>query len=152
MVIPPNWMFHAYHSRNLRDIPAGHLHLHWVSCALLNFGKRCTSCYFSASSVRSFLHITHAIYVRFLSVSAVFIGATASFLIWETGVLPVVFLLPASELCSISHTQFTRHIRWGICVLFTLGNRCITCYATHAIYAACQRNLKVNIQRRYWSL
>ena len=32
------------------------------------------------------------------------------------------------------------HFCGGI-ILFTLGNRCISCYAIHATYAACQRDL-----------
>ena len=50
--------------------------------------------------------------------------------------------MPAS---SMPPTQFTQHFFWSICVPFTLGYRC-TCYATHTIYAACQRDLQVNIQ------
>ena len=39
-----------------------------------------------------------------------------------------------------------QHLCCAICVPFTLGNRCIFCYATHTIYAVCQRDLQVNIQ------
>ena len=77
-------------------------------------------------------------------------------------------------LSSMPPTQFTWHFREGAtCGLFTLGNRCISCYATHAtyrrfckdicilltlghmciscytIYMACQRDLLVNIQQEY---
>ena len=37
------------------------------------------------------------------------------------------------------------HFYWDI-ILFTLENRCISCHATHATYAACQRNLPIAIQ------
>ena len=37
---------------------------------------------------------------------------------------------------SMSSTQFTCHFHWRkICVLFTLEERCSSCYATHATYA-----------------
>ena len=45
----------------------------------------------------------------------------------------------------IPPTQPTWHFRWGI-VLFTLGNRCTSCHATHATNAVGQRNLLVDIQ------
>ena len=47
----------------------------------------------------------------------------------------------------IPPTQRMLHFCWGICILFTFGNRCISCYATLATYAACQRNLPVNISQ-----
>ena len=83
-----------------------------------------------------------------------------------------VIMLPSSML----PTQFTWHFCWGTCFLFTLGSKCtsysvsdfllaccpfnlcgisalftldnrhISCYTTHAIYVVCQRNLQVNIQ------
>ena len=62
----------------------------------------------------------------------------ASCLLKETRVLPVVFLLPACDSSSMPPTQFPWHFRLGICVLFTEGNRSVSCYATHAIYAVFQ--------------
>ena len=50
-------------------------------------------------------------------------------------------------LSSTSPTQLMWYFRRrNTCVLFALGNRCISSYATHATYAACQRNLLVSIQ------
>ena len=46
-------------------------------------------------------------------------------------------------------TQLKRHFRRGISVLFTLGNRGISCYANKAIYTAYRRDLQVNIQHQY---
>ena len=51
------------------------------------------------------------------------------------------FLLPVSNPSSMPPTQFLQHFRWGICLMVTLGNRFISCYATHTIYAACQKGL-----------
>ena len=45
----------------------------------------------------------------------------------------LLFLLPSFDPSSITATQFTRHFRDGTCVLFTLGNSCVSCFATHAI-------------------
>ena len=43
--------------------------------------------------------------------------------------------------------QIIQQFCWGTTgVLFILGNRCSFCYATHATYPTCQRNLPVNIQ------
>ena len=53
--------------------------------------------------------------------------------------------LPPTHLLS---SQLMRHFCWGsTCVLFTWGNRCISCYSTLATYAACQRDISVNIQQ-----
>ena len=46
--------------------------------------------------------------------------------VWKRGVLSVAFLLLASASSTMTPKQFTRHFCWGICVLFTLGNRSIT--------------------------
>ena len=58
-------------------------------------------------------------------------------LLWETGVLPVVF--SASSVWPFWHATHAIYdvFPLGHCVLFTLGNRCISCYDTHAIYVAC---------------
>ena len=40
------------------------------------------------------------------------------------------------RLFSMLPTPLTRHFRWGnTCVLFTLGNSCVSCYATHTTYS-----------------
>ena len=44
-------------------------------------------------------------------------------------------------LSSMLSMQLTQHLHWGnCCILFTLGNRCTSCYATHTTYVACQRD------------
>ena len=59
---------------------------------------------------------------------------------------PVCMSASTSSSSSIRPTDFTQHLRRGICVLFTLGNICISWYTINSIYAACQRDLHVNIQ------
>ena len=44
------------------------------------------------------------------------------------------------------NTQLMWDFRRSICILFNLGNKRISSYATHAIYATCQKDLQVNIQ------
>ena len=45
------------------------------------------------------------------------------------------------RLSSMPTTQITWHFRWrNTCVLFTLGSRCISCYATYANYATYQKS------------
>ena len=80
----------------------------------------------------SFQHATHAFFV------ALPLGATRILFTLETGAHPV--MLPSRRI---------QHFCRGIWVLFTLGNKCISCYATRANYTACQRDLPVNIQRMY---
>ena len=46
--------------------------------------------------------------------------------------------------------QLLQHFCWeNSCVLFTLGNRCVSCCAIHATYVACQRDLPVNVQHTH---
>ena len=45
-----------------------------------------------------------------------------------------------------------RSISAGSIVLFTLGNRCTSSYATHTTFAACQKNLSVAIQQALQSI
>ena len=47
--------------------------------------------------------------------------------------------------CSMPLMQFTHHFCWGICVLFILGNRYISCYATHNL-CGMSKAFQVNIQ------
>ena len=50
---------------------------------------------------------------------------------------------------SMPPMHLTWHYHWGtICILFTLGNRCTFCYATHTTNAAYQRDLSVNMQHQ----
>ena len=43
-----------------------------------------------------------------------------------------------------------RKFRGGnTCIVFTLGYTCISCYATHTFYVACQRNLLPDIQHGF---
>ena len=43
--------------------------------------------------------------------------------------------------------QFMQYFHWRtFSILFTLGNRCTSCYTTHATYVACQRDFPVNIK------
>ena len=61
-------------------------------------------------------------------------------------------LLPTHYLwtCLLSNkllTQLTWYFHWeNNCILFTLGNKHISCYTTHTIYVVCQRYLPVDIQ------
>ena len=43
-----------------------------------------------------------------------------------------------------THTIYA-DFRWGFCQLFTLGNRCKLCYITHTTHATCHGNLPVDI-------
>ena len=53
-------------------------------------------------------------------------------------------------LSSMLPTKLTQHFCWGnTWILFTLGNRGVSCYATHATYVVCQRNLPENIQHSW---
>ena len=64
-------------------------------------------------------------------------------------VIPPTYTLHMDTLpSSMPTTQFTWHFAGGICILFTLGNRFISCYTSHATLAACQRDLPVNIQHK----
>ena len=91
----------------------------------------------------------------------------------DTHVIPWPHLLPMRSMltCLLYSVQPTQHFLWGkpeSClpkeisghpvkqpmhyfrrdiIRLTLGNRCISCHATHATYAACQRNLPVAIQQ-----
>ena len=48
---------------------------------------------------------------------------------------------------SMPPMQFTWYFCWGTTyILFTLGNRCISCYATYTTCVASQSDLPVNIQ------
>ena len=61
--------------------------------------------------------------------------------------LPTTHCMCTCLLSSILPTQLTRHFHLGsICIAFTLGNSCIFCYAIHATYAACQKDLSISIQ------
>ena len=43
-------------------------------------------------------------------------------------------------------TQLLQQVQWrNSCVQFTVGNWCKFCNSTHATYAACQRDLSVNM-------
>ena len=58
----------------------------------------------------------------------------------------VYFLLSVQLPSSMPFMQLIWHFCWSICILFPLGNRCISCYATYTICAACQRDCQVNKQ------
>ena len=59
----------------------------------------------------------------------------------------VYFLLIVPLSSSMQPMQLTRNFHRSIGVPFTLGNRCISCYAIHVIYMTCQRDRRVNIQQ-----
>ena len=60
---------------------------------------------------------------------------TSTYSLWSH--LPTTHLTWTRLLSSMLLTQFTRHFHWGnTCILVTLGNGCIPCYATPATYAA----------------
>ena len=63
-------------------------------------------------------------------------------------VTPPAYIWHKDTLSSrMSTTQFTWHIYRGTTrILFTFGNRFTSCHATHSTYAACQKDLPVNIQ------
>ena len=52
-------------------------------------------------------------------------------------------------LSSMPPTQLIQHIHWENTILFTLGNRCTFCYATHTLYAECQRDFSSQYSTLY---
>ena len=67
------------------------------------------------------------------------------------GVTPPAYTLHVdTPLSSEPPNKFTWRFRRGTtCVRLTLGSKCTSCYATHAAYAARQRNIPVDIQRSF---
>ena len=69
----------------------------------------------------------------------------------KSSLIYIIFTHPRTCTPSYAiHATYAAFLRGTACVLFNLGNRQASCYATHAIYAACQKDISVNMQYALW--